>query len=208
MSPAAVARLSEAMPAGFRAPQHLRDTEWAGLSCRDLPVTRPTRGPFTVWADHHLIEIVDRRPASRSPSRAFAVSLSSTSLQREGSYAAVAHQGLTMWAAGRFRLSLRTARSSQISWISGRTDDVLKVRGTLVMPSRWRRGAVHGRHRRRLAARPRRTRTGSARPRPPSTWRSREEPRAGDRRARQAACENRLGIQLPVLGVGEHELPR
>jgi phenylacetate-CoA ligase len=210
MSPAAVARLSEAMPAGFRAHNTYGTTELGGPFVAGTCQYSADQGTFHVWADHHLIEIVDPETGEQITEPGVRGELVVTSLQREGSpMLRWRTRDLTMWAADAFDCPCGRRGHPKISWISGRTDDVLKVRGTLVMPSqvedvvRSTAGTGEG-WQLVLDKDPDGLRATEAAVYVEVSGGSREQVTAElGRRLR-----DRLGIQLPVLGVGEHELPR
>ncbi|TNC25130.1 phenylacetate--CoA ligase family protein [Amycolatopsis alkalitolerans] len=136
MSPAAMARLSEAMPPGFRPHNTYGTTELGGPFVAGTCAYSREQGTFHVWSDHYLIEIID--PESGEPVTEPDVlgELVVTTLQREGSpMVRWRTRDLTSWAPDAYDCPCGRRGHPKISWISGRTDDVLKVRGSLVMPS-------------------------------------------------------------------------
>jgi phenylacetate-CoA ligase len=210
MSPAAVARLAEAMPPGFRAHNTYGTTELGGPFVAGTCEYSADRQTFHVWADHHLIEIIDPETGDRITKPGVSGELVVTSLQREGSPMLRWRTGdLTMWAEDAFECPCGRRGHPKIGWISGRTDDVLKVRGTLVMPSQVEDVVCST------------PGTGEGwqlvLDKDPDGLRATEaavfvEIPAGTR-GRVAAelsgrLRDRLGIALPVIAVGEGELPR
>jgi len=135
-SPAALARLSAAMPAGFRPHNTYGTTELGGPFVAGTCEYGAEQGSFHVWADHHLVEILD--PATGEPVTEPGVrgELVVTSLRREASpMLRWRTRDLTAWTEDAHDCPCGRRGHPKISWISGRTDDVLKVRGSLVMPS-------------------------------------------------------------------------
>jgi phenylacetate-CoA ligase len=210
MSPAAVARLSGAMPPGFRAHNTYGTTELGGPFVAGTCEYSVDQGTFHIWADHYLTEIIDPETGDRITKPGVRGELVVTSLQREGSpMLRWRTRDLTMWADDAFDCPCGRRAHPKISWISGRADDVLKVRGTLVMPSQVEDvvcstpGAGEG--------------WQLVLDKDPDGLRATEavvfvEIPGGDR-ARVVAeltgrLRDRLGIALPVIAVGEHELPR
>ncbi|MER5670285.1 phenylacetate--CoA ligase family protein [Pseudonocardia alni] len=136
MTPAALARLSEAMPAGFRAHNTYGTTELGGPFVAGTCEHAAQQGTFHVWADHHLIEILDPDTGERITEPGVRGELVVTSLQRQGSpMLRWRTRDLTSWVEDSWACPCGRVAHPKISWISGRTDDVLKVRGSLVMPS-------------------------------------------------------------------------
>lgn len=210
MSSAAVARLSEAMPPGFRAHNTYGTTELGGPFVAGTCEYSADQGTFHVWADHHLIELVDPGTGERITEPGVRGELVVTSLQREASpMLRWRTRDLTMWAADAFECPCGRRGHPKIAWISGRTDDVLKVRGTLVMPSQVedvvRSTACIGEGWQLVLDKD------------PDGLRATEtvvyvEVLGGSRELVIAdlsrRLRDRLGIQLQVFGVSEHELPR
>lgn len=136
MSPAAVARLTEAMPAGFRAHNTYGTTELGGPFVAGTCEYSNEQGTFHVWADHHLIEIIDPDTEERITEPGVRGELVVTTLRRTGSpMLRWRTRDLTSWAPDAYDCPCGRRAHPKIAWISGRSDDVLKVRGTLVMPS-------------------------------------------------------------------------
>jgi phenylacetate-CoA ligase len=136
MSPAAAARLTEAMPPGFRPHNTYGTTELGGPFVAGTCEYGAEQGTFHVWADHHLIEILDPETGERITEPGVRGELVVTSLQREASpMLRWRTRDLTSWVADSYDCPCGRTAHPKISWISGRTDDVLKVRGSLVMPS-------------------------------------------------------------------------
>jgi phenylacetate-CoA ligase len=210
MSPAAVARLTAAMPPGFRAHNTYGTTELGGPFVAGTCEYSAGQGTFHVWADHHLIEIIDPETGERVTEPGVRGELVVTSLQREGSpMLRWRTRDLTRWAEDAFDCPCGRRAHPKISWISGRADDVVKVRGTLVMPSQVEDV---------VCATPG---TGAGwqlvLDKDPDGLRATEavvyvEIPGGSRPAVAAELSgrlrDRLGITLPVIGVGERELPR
>ncbi|WP_051580251.1 phenylacetate--CoA ligase family protein [Pseudonocardia acaciae] len=136
MSPAAVDLLTEAMPAGFQAHNTYGTTELGGPFVAGTCEFSAAQGTVHVWADHHLVEIVDPESGARVTQPGVTGELVVTSLRREASpMLRWRTRDLTSWAADAYDCPCGRRAHPKISWVSGRTDDVLKVRGTLVMPS-------------------------------------------------------------------------
>jgi phenylacetate-CoA ligase len=210
MSPAAVARLSAAMPPGFRAHNTYGTTELGGPFVAGTCEYSADQQTFHVWADHHLIEIIDPETDERITQPGVRGELVVTSLQREGSpMLRWRTRDLTMWAPDAFDCPCGRRGHPKISWISGRTDDVLKVRGTLVMPSqvedvvRATAGTGEG-WQLVLDKDPDGLRAAEATVYVEIPGGSRDRVVAELR----GRLRDRLGIQLPVFGLDEHELPR
>lgn len=210
MSPAAVARLTQAMPPGFRAHNTYGTTELGGPFVAGTCLHSADQGTFHVWADHHLIEIIDPDTGERITQPGVLGELVVTSLKREGSpMLRWRTRDLTMWAPDAYDCPCGRRGHPKISWISGRTDDVLKVRGTLVMPSqvedvlRSTAGTGEG-WQLVLDKDPDGLRATEAAVYVEVSGQGREQVAVElGRRLR-----DRLGIQLLVYGVGEGELPR
>ena len=210
MSAAAVARLAEAMPPGFRAHNTYGTTELGGPFVAGTCEYSAGQQTFHVWADHHLIEIIAPETGDRITKPGVSGELVVTSLQREGSPMLRWRTGdLTMWAEDAFDCPCGRRAHPKIGWISGRTDDVLKVRGTLVMPSQVEDvvcstpGAGEG--------------WQLVLDKDPAGLRATEAavfvetPEPGRERVAaelRTRLRDRLGIALPVIAVGEGELPR
>jgi phenylacetate-CoA ligase len=210
MSPAAVGRLTEAMPPGFRAHNTYGTTELGGPFVAGTCEYSVDEGTFHVWADHHLIEIVDRDTGERIEEPGVRGELVVTTLQREASpMLRWRTRDLTMWADDAFDCPCGRRAHPKIAWISGRSDDVVKVRGTLVMPSQvedvvcstggtgegWQ--LVLDKDARGLRAT-----EAAVFVEIPDADRARVVPELSRR------LQDRLGIQLPVFAAGPHELPR
>jgi phenylacetate-CoA ligase len=136
MSPAAMARLTEAMPPGFRPHNTYGTTELGGPFVAGTCEYSAEQGTFHVWADHHLTEIVHPETGEPITDPGVPGELVVTSLQREASpMLRWRTRDLTSWAEDAHDCPCGRRAHPKISWISGRSDDVLKVRGTLVMPS-------------------------------------------------------------------------
>jgi phenylacetate-CoA ligase len=210
MSPAALARLSGAMPPGFRAHNTYGTTELGGPFVAGTCEYSVDQGTFHVWADHHLIEIVDPETGERITEPRVRGELVVTSLQREASpMLRWRTRDLTWWAEDAFDCPCGRRAHPKIGWISGRTDDVVKVRGTLVMPSQVEDVVCSTEG------------TGAG-------WQLVLDTDPHGLRATEAAVfveirdanreqvvpqlsrrlRDRLGIQLPVFAADAHELPR
>jgi phenylacetate-CoA ligase len=136
MSPAASARLTEAMPPGFRPHNTYGTTELGGPFVAGTCEYGAEQGTFHVWADHHLIEILDPETGERITEPGVRGELVVTSLRREASpMLRWRTRDLTSWVEDSYDCPCGRRGHPKISWISGRSDDVLKVRGSLVMPS-------------------------------------------------------------------------
>lgn len=136
MSRAALARLAEAMPAGFRAHNTYGTTELGGPFVAGTCEYAVEQGTFHVWADHHLIEIIDPETGERITEPGVRGELVVTSLQRQASpMLRWRTRDLTAWVEDSYDCPCGRRGHPKISWISGRSDDMLKVRGSLVMPS-------------------------------------------------------------------------
>jgi phenylacetate-CoA ligase len=210
MSPAAVARLTEAMPAGFRAHNTYGTTELGGPFVAGTCEYSSEQGTFHVWADHHLVEIIDPETERRITEPGVRGELVVTSLRRTGSpMLRWRTRDLTSWAADAYDCPCGRRGHPKISWISGRSDDVLKVRGTLVMPSQVEDvvAATVG--------------TGAGwqlvLDKDPDGLRATEATvvvevaealREATVRDLAGRLRDRLGIGLPVVAAGERELPR
>lgn len=210
MSPAARKRLTAAMPSGFRAHNIYGTTELGGPFVAGSCDHSSEQGTFHVWADHHLIEIIDPETGKRIVEPGVPGELVVTSLRREGSpMLRWRTRDITSWAPDAYDCPCGRRAHPKISWISGRTDDVVKVRGTLVMPSQVEDivCSVAG--------------TGSGwqfiLDKDPDGLRAADatvvvETDARDRAdiaaAVAQALHDRLGIKLPVVAVDVHLLPR
>jgi len=136
MSAAATARLAAAMPPGFRAHNTYGSTELGGPFVAGSCEYAAEQGAFHVWADHHLIEILDPATGERITEPNVRGELVVTTLRRQASpMLRWRTRDLTSWVAGSYDCPCGRRAHPKISWIAGRSDDVLKVRGTLVMPS-------------------------------------------------------------------------
>lgn len=136
MSPAAMSRLAAAMPAGFRPHNTYGTTELGGPFVAGTCEHAAEQGAFHVWADHHLIEILDPETDERITEPGVRGELVVTTLQRQASpMLRWRTRDLTSWVEDSFDCPCGRRGHPKISWISGRSDDVLKVRGSLVMPS-------------------------------------------------------------------------
>lgn len=133
---AAQQRLAEVMPPGFRTHNTYGTTELGGpfvaASCEYSLKRRESH----VWSDHYLIEIID--PVTGEPITEPGVpgELVITTLQREASpMLRWRTRDLTAWASDAWHCPCGRRAHPKISWVSGRSDDILKIRGTLVLPS-------------------------------------------------------------------------
>lgn len=136
MSQAAWERLRAAMPPGFMPHNTYGTTELGGPFVAGTCEYSAGQGTFHVWADHHLIEILDPGTGRRITEPDVPGELVVTSLQREGSpMLRWRTHDLTSWAPDADDCPCGRRGHPKINWIAGRTDDVVKVRGTLVMPS-------------------------------------------------------------------------
>ncbi|WP_020660834.1 phenylacetate--CoA ligase family protein [Amycolatopsis benzoatilytica] len=136
MSRAAMARLSGSMPPGFRPHNTYGTTELGGPFVAGTCEYSREQGTFHVWSDHYLIEIIDPESGKTITEPDVLGELVVTTLRREGSpMVRWRTRDLTSWAPDAFDCPCGRRGHPKISWISGRSDDVLKVRGSLVMPS-------------------------------------------------------------------------
>jgi len=136
MSPAALARLAEAMPPGFRPHNTYGTTELGGPFVAGTCEYSADQGTFHVWADHYLIEIIDPDTGQQITEPGVRGELVVTTLRREASpMLRWRTRDLTEWAPDAYDCPCGRRAHPKISWISGRSDDVIKVRGTLLMPS-------------------------------------------------------------------------
>jgi phenylacetate-CoA ligase len=209
-SPAASARLTEAMPPGFRPHNTYGTTELGGPFVAGTCEYGAEQGTFHVWADHHLVEILDPETGERITEPGVRGELVVTSLRREASpMLRWRTRDLTSWAEDSYDCPCGRRGHPKISWISGRSDDVLKVRGSLVMPSQVEDV---------VCATPG---TGAGWQlvvdRDPDGLRATEAVvvvevldtgRAEVTIELESRLRDRLGIRLPVVGVGAGELPR
>ncbi|KAA9162613.1 phenylacetate--CoA ligase [Amycolatopsis acidicola] len=210
MSSAAVARLRASLPPGFRPHNTYGSTELGGPFVAGTCEHAADQGTFHVWADHHFIEIVDPDSGERITEPGVTGELVVTTLRRQGSpMLRWRTRDLTAWAPDAYDCPCGRRGHPKIAWISGRSDDMVKVRGTMVLPSQIEDvvGATPG--------------TGAAwqlvLDKDPDGLRATEgtvvvevaeavrESAVAELRRR---LHDRLGIHLPVAAVAEQELPR
>jgi phenylacetate-CoA ligase len=136
MTQAARARLTASMPPGFRAHNTYGTTELGGPFVAGTCESALDQGTFHVWADHFLIEIVDPDTGRPVTEPDFPGELVVTTLRRRASpMLRWRTRDLTAWAADRDSCPCGRVGHPKIRWISGRSDDMIKVRGALVLPS-------------------------------------------------------------------------
>src|SRR6266566_3722722 len=211
MTQAARRRLAELMPPGFRPHNTYGTTELGGPFLAGTCEYGLDQGTFHVWADHYLIEIVD--PDSGQPITEAGIpgELVVTTLRREASpMLRWRTRDLTAWAPDSRDCPCGRRAHPKISWIRGRSDDMIKVRGALVLPSQVEESIC--------------TTEGTGAgwqlviDKDPAGLRATEatvyvevsagqgaEPVASTLAARLA---DRLGVRIPVVATHPHELPR
>jgi phenylacetate-CoA ligase len=211
MTQAARRRLTELMPPGFRPHNTYGTTELGGPFLAGTCEYGLEQGTFHVWADHYLIEIVD--PDSGRPITEPGVpgELIVTTLRREASpMLRWRTRDLTAWAPDSRSCPCGRHAHPKISWIQGRSDDMVKVRGALVLPSQVEEliSTTDG--------------TGAGWQlvvdKDPAGLRATEATvyvevdtgRAAEQVATMLAgrIADRLGVRIPVVATHPHELPR
>jgi phenylacetate-CoA ligase len=136
MTLAARRRLAEVMPPGFRAHNTYGTTELGGPFLAGTCEHALEQGTFHVWADQFLVEIVDPDTGRRITEPGVTGELVVTTLRREASpMLRWRTRDLTAWAPDAHDCPCGRRGHPKISWISGRSDDMVKVRGALVLPS-------------------------------------------------------------------------
>ncbi len=208
MTQAARHRLAELMPPGFRPHNTYGTTELGGPFLAGTCEYGLDQGTFHVWADHYRVEIVD--PDSGQPVTEPGVlgELLVTTLRREASpMLRWRTRDLTAWAPDSRDCPCGRRAHLKISWILGCSDDMIKVRGALVLP--WQVEELicttNGTGAGWQLVVERRTRPGSARLRPPckSRWtrhrrRSRSPPRWRPASPTGWACASRWLPRTPA----------
>jgi phenylacetate-CoA ligase len=136
MTQAARGRLAGSMPSGFRPHNTYGTTELGGPFVAGTCEHALAQGTFHVWADHYVAEIVDPDTGQRITEPGVVGELVVTTLRREASpMLRWRTRDLTSWAPDAWDCPCGRRGHPKISWISGRSDDMVKVRGTLVLPS-------------------------------------------------------------------------
>jgi phenylacetate-CoA ligase len=136
MTRAARRRLAELMPPGFRPHNTYGTTELGGPFLAGTCEYALDQGTVHVWADHYLAEIVDPDTGHPITEPGVPGELVVTTLRREASpMLRWRTRDLTAWAPDSRDCPCGRRGHPKISWISGRTDDMIKVRGALVLPS-------------------------------------------------------------------------
>jgi phenylacetate-CoA ligase len=209
MTQAARRRLTELMPPGFRPHNTYGTTELGGPFVAGTCEHALEQGTFHVWADHYLVEIVDPDTGRPITEPGVPGELVVTTLQREASpMLRWRTRDLTAWAPDAYECPCGRRGHPKINWIAGRSDDMVKVRGTLVLPSQIEEIVC--------ATRGAGTSWQLVVDKDPAGLRATEatvyvevdgaaEPVAEALATRLA---DRLGIRIPVVGLRPHELPR
>jgi phenylacetate-CoA ligase len=136
MTQAARRLLAELMPPGFRPHNTYGTTELGGPFLAGTCEYALEQGTFHVWADHYLAEIVDPDTGVPITEPGVPGELVVTTLRREASpMLRWRTRDLTAWAPDSRDCPCGRRAHPKISWISGRGDDMIKVRGALVLPS-------------------------------------------------------------------------
>lgn len=130
------ARLAAMLPPGFRAHNTYGTTELGGPFVAGTCEYGVEDGTFHVWGDHFLVEIVDPDTGASITEAGVAGELVITTLRREASpMIRWRTRDLTAWAPDVHACPCGRRAHPKVSWISGRSDDMVKVRGALVLPS-------------------------------------------------------------------------
>jgi phenylacetate-CoA ligase len=209
MTQAARRRLTDVMPAGFRPHNTYGTTELGGPFVAGTCEYSLDQGTFHIWADHHLVEIIDPDTGARITEPGVTGELVITTLKREASpMLRWRTRDLTSWAPDAHDCPCGRRGHPKISWIAGRSDDMVKVRGTLVLPSQVEE----------IICTTEGTGTGwqLVIDKDPDGLRATEatvyveagaEPEAVAGRL-ATRLTDRLGIRIPVVTTAPHELPR
>lgn len=209
MTQAARRRLTDVMPQGFRPHNTYGTTELGGPFVAGTCEHSLDQGTFHIWADHHLVEIIDPDTGERITEPGVTGELVITTLKREASpMLRWRTRDLTSWAPDAYDCPCGRRGHPKISWIAGRSDDMVKVRGTLVLPSQVEEVIC--------------TTDGTG-----TGWQLVIDKDPDGLRATEATVYvevgtdpvpvvdrlaarliDRLGIRIPVVATGPHELPR
>jgi phenylacetate-CoA ligase len=129
-------RIEKNMPAGFMAHNQYGTTELGGpIVGASCPVSQE-EGYMHSWADAYLIEVIDPETgASKEPGEEGELVV--TTLEREAApILRFRTRDLTSLHAEPFNCTCGRRSHPLLRWLTGRTDDIIKVRGTMVSP-RW-----------------------------------------------------------------------
>lgn len=136
MTQAARRRLAELMPPGFRPHNTYGTTELGGPFLAGTCEVALDQGTFHVWADHYLIEIIDPDTERVVTQPGVPGELVVTTLRREASpMLRWRTRDLVAWAPDAHDCPCGRRGHPKITWVQGRSDDMIKVRGALVLPS-------------------------------------------------------------------------
>lgn len=136
MSLGARERLRSLLPPGFIAHNTYGTTELGGPFVAGSCAHGVHEGTFHVWADHFLVEVIDPDTGAEITEPGIVGELVITTLRREASpMVRWRTRDLTAWAPDAYACPCGRRGHPKLQWISGRSDDMVKVRGALVLPS-------------------------------------------------------------------------
>ncbi|KUO78278.1 MAG: hypothetical protein APF81_25355 [Desulfosporosinus sp. BRH_c37] len=129
-------KIESAMPVGFSAHNQYGTTEVGGPIVAASCQASQTEGYAHVWSDAYLVEIVN--PESGEALEAGETGeLVITTLEREAApILRFRTRDLTAFKENPFDCSCGRQAHPLIKWFTGRSDDILKIRGTIVAPRR------------------------------------------------------------------------
>lgn len=129
-------RLAGMLPPGFRAHNTYGTTELGGPFVAGTCEHAVEEGTFHVWGDHFLVEIIDPETGAAITEPGVVGELVVTTLQRQASpMIRWRTRDLTAWAPDAYACPCGRRAHPKLAWISGRSDDMVKVRGALLLPS-------------------------------------------------------------------------
>lgn len=130
-------KIERAMPEGFRAHNQYGTTEAGGPTVAASCPYSQLEGHVHAWADAYLAEIIDPETGESLSEPGQEGELVLTTLEREASpVLRFRTRDLTAFKENPFDCPCGRRAHPLIKWFTGRSDDILKVRGTMVAPRR------------------------------------------------------------------------
>ncbi|MEW5898080.1 MAG: AMP-binding protein [Bacillota bacterium] len=130
-------KIERAMPPGFKAHNQYGTTEVGGpVAAASCPYSQ-LEGFAHTWADAYLAEIVDPESGESLTEPGQEGELVLTTLEREASpVLRFRTRDLTAFKENPYDCLCGRRAHPLLKWFTGRTDDILKIRGTMVAPRR------------------------------------------------------------------------